>query len=174
MTRVDTGASADPRVAGPWRPAPIRRGRTPPACRFALAGARPVAALGHQGQEGVQAVGVEVDAAVGLHVGEGAVGRPGRPVGAVGGERVPHVGHGHDAGGQGDLLPGQAVGVAGAVVALVVLADHGQGVAERRGPPDDVGADDRVLLDPGPLLVAEGPGLFSTWSGMPTLPTSCR
>jgi hypothetical protein len=44
-------------------------------------------------------------------------------------------------------------------VALVVLADHGQGVAQRRGPPDDVGADDRVLLDPGPLVVAEGAGL---------------
>ena len=115
-----------------------------------------VATLGHQGQEGVKAARVEVAAPVGLHVGQGPVGRPGRPVGAVGGERVPHVGHGHDPRGQRDLLPGDPVGVAAPVVALVVLADHGEGVAQRRGPPDDVLADDRVLLDPGPLVVGEG------------------
>jgi hypothetical protein len=132
-----------------------------------------VATLGHQGQEGVEAPGVEVGAAAGIEVAQGAVGRPRRPVGAVGGERVPDVGHGHDAGGQRDLA-GKAVGVAAAVVALVVLADHLEGFAERWGAPDDVGADDRVLLDPGPLLSVRAPGLLRTWSGMPTLPTSWR
>jgi hypothetical protein len=42
------------------------------------------------------------------------------------------------------------------------------------GAPDDVGADDRVLLDPDPLLSVRAPGLLRTWSGMPTLPTSWR
>jgi hypothetical protein len=124
-----------------------------------VAAARAVATPGHQGQEGVKAARVEMGAAVGLQVGQGTVGRPGRPVGAIRGQRVPHVGHGHDAGGQRDLLPGEAVGIAAPLVALVVLADHRQGVAQRRGPPDDVGPDDRVLLDPGPLLVGEGAGL---------------
>jgi hypothetical protein len=43
-----------------------------------------------------------------------------------------------------------------AVEALVVLADDLQGPAQRRGPADDVGADHRVLLDPGPLLLGKG------------------
>ena len=55
--------------------------------------------------------------------------------------------------------PARPSGVAAAVVALVVLADHLEGFAERGGASDDVGADDRVLLDPGPLLVGEGLGL---------------
>jgi hypothetical protein len=86
----------------------------------------------------------------------------------------PHVGHGLDPGRQRDLLPGQALGVAAPVVAPVVLADHGQGVAQRRGPPDDVGADDRVLLDPGPLVVAEGTGLVEDVVGDADLAPSCR
>src|SRR5215207_1112642 len=48
------------------------------------------------------------------------------------GERVPHVDHGHDSGGQRDLLPGEAVGVAVAVEALVALVDDLQGPAQRR------------------------------------------
>src|SRR5918995_1889009 len=80
---------------------PAARGRG----GVAVAAGRAVATLGHQGQEGVEAARVEVGAAVGRQVGQGAVGGPGRPVGAVRGQRVPDVGHGHDAGGQRDLLP---------------------------------------------------------------------
>jgi hypothetical protein len=89
-----------------------------------------VASFGHEGQERVQAARVEVGAAPRLQVAQGPVGRPGRPVGAVRGERVPHVDHGDDPGGLGDLLPGEAVGIAAAVEALVVLADDRQGVAQ--------------------------------------------
>ena len=73
-----------------------------------------VAALGHQGEDGVKAVWVEVGAAPRFKVAQGPVGWPGRAVGTVGGECVPHVDHGDDAGGQRDLLPGEAVRVAGA------------------------------------------------------------
>jgi hypothetical protein len=69
-------------------------------------------------------------APAGQQMAQSAVGRPGRPVGAVRGERVPHVDHGDDPGGLGDLLPGEAVGIAAAVEALVVLADDRQGVAQ--------------------------------------------
>jgi hypothetical protein len=124
--------------------------------RIAVSVAGAVAALGHQGQEGVQAAGVEVAAPAGLQVSQGTVGWPGRPVGTIRGERVPHIGDGDDPGGQRDLLPGQGVGIAAPVVALVVLADHLQGLAQRRRPPDDVGADNGVFLDPGPLLLGKG------------------
>jgi len=55
--------------------------------------------------------------------------------------------------------------VALAVVALVVLADHHQRVAQRRCPPDDIGPHDRMFLNPGQLLVGEGAGLVQDMVG---------
>jgi hypothetical protein len=115
--------------------------------RIAVPVARTMAALSHHGQEGVQAAWVEMGAAAGFQVPQGTVWRPGRPVGTVGGERVPHVGDSHDAGKQRDLLAGKAIGVALAVLALMVRADHRQRVTQRRSPPDDIGPHDRVFLD---------------------------
>jgi hypothetical protein len=119
-------------------------------------------------------VGVEMGAPAGQQMAQSAVGRPGRPVGAVPGERVPHVDHNDDPGGQRDPPAGVAAGVAVAVGALMVLADDLEGPAQRRSPPDDVGADHRMLLDPAPLLLGEGARLVEHVIGMSTLPTSCR
>ena len=79
------------------------------------------APLGHQGSEHVDADRVEVAAPSGQEMGQRGVGVPGPPVGPVRGQGVPHVGHGGDARRQGDVLPGQAVGVPGAVEPLVVV-----------------------------------------------------
>src|SRR4051794_38656814 len=53
-----------------------------------------------------------------------------RAVGAHGGQRIEHVGDREDARRQRDDLAGQAVGVAGAVPALVMVADDELGLPE--------------------------------------------
>jgi hypothetical protein len=137
-------------------------------------GAGVVASFGHEGQERVQAVRVEVAAAPGLQVAQGPVGWPGRTVGAVGGECVPDVDHGDDAGGQRDLLGGEAVGVSLPSKCSWCWRMTARASRSEGGPADDVGADHRVLLDPGPLLLGQGAGLVQDVVGIPTLPTSCR
>ena len=60
----------------------------------------------------------------------------GRFVDPAGAQGVVHVGDGHDAGGQRDGLAGQAVGIAPAVAALVVMARDVDGhLQETRAKP---------------------------------------
>ena len=67
-------------------------------------------------------------------------------VGAVAGERVERVGEREHAGRERDLLAGQAVRVAAAVPALVVVADQRPRGLEERDLADDLLADQRVAL----------------------------
>ena len=70
---------------------------------------------------------------------------------------MPGVAGEHDPAGQRDGLAGQAVGVAAAVPALVLVA-HGAGhLLEVRDAAQDLLADDRVPLHDRPLLVGQRP-----------------
>ena len=103
--------------------------------------------------------------------------RPRRLVGALGEQRVEHVGHGADAGGERDRLAREAVRVARAVPALVVRArDHAPRAGSGR-TPSRRGSRRRRRCGSASARAPRRrswPGLRSTRSGMPTLPTSCR
>ena len=81
--------------------------------------------------------------------------RRGGAVGAVGGQRVERVGHREDARRERDVLARQAVRVARAVPALVVVADDELGVAEEVDVAQDLPADDRGAAHQRALLVGE-------------------
>ena len=74
---------------------------------------------------------------------------------AVAGHRVEGVADQHDAAGQRDLAGLQAVGVAAAVPALVLVADRAGDLFKAGHGHDDALADHRVLLHHFPLLVVE-------------------
>ena len=80
-------------------------------------------------------------------------------VGAVGEHGVQRIGHGQDAGVAGDVLALELVGIAGAVIALVVMAHHVDDVRVELDLRGDVGADDGVGLDMLALLGRELAGL---------------
>src|SRR5437660_11032144 len=74
------------------------------------------------------------------------VARERRTIGARRGERVEDVGHGDDARLERDGLPGQSVGIAGAVPALVVMSDHARDGGEELEGVDDLRADDGIVV----------------------------
>src|SRR5499427_982012 len=78
---------------------------------------------------------------------------------AVRGERVVHVGDGHDARAQGNRRAGKPVGVAAAIVALVMVADDQRAVGEELERGHDLGAGERVPSHHAPLVVGERTGL---------------
>ena len=69
-----------------------------------------------------------------------------RLVGAVRGDGVERIGYGDNARHQRNLVGRQAVGIAGAVDALVVQFDSGQHFFQLRDGAHDVGAFHGVLL----------------------------
>src|SRR5205085_7840410 len=75
-----------------------------------------------------------------------------RAVGARRGERVEDVGHGDNARLEWDGLAGQSVGIAGAVPAFVMMADHARGVGEELEGGDDLRADDGMRAHDLPFL----------------------
>ena len=76
-------------------------------------------------------------------------------VGAEGGQGVEAIGDGDDAGQQRDALAAQAVGVAAAVEALVVVADGGQDVAVADDRRQDALADHGMLADHSQISSAD-------------------
>src|SRR5690606_25010068 len=110
-------------------------------------------------QAGVHHLGVVALAAPGADFGEGGVEPQGRPVGAVGHHGFDHVGHRHDAGFEADILALEALGVAGAVEALVVLVGD---IRHRPGEfhvGEDAVAGDRVILHQPVFDIGEAAGL---------------
>ena len=114
------------------------------------------------------AAGALLDDGHGLLVGEAFL------VAAAGDQRVEHVGHGHDAGGQGDVLTLEAAGVAPAVPLLVVVVGQVHGLLEvARGalgdhvhrPGDDLAAGGGVGLHDLELLVGQLAGLVEDGVG---------
>ncbi len=81
-------------------------------------------------------------------------------VGAGARHGVEAVGDGQDPGGQRDRLAGQAAGVAGAVVVLVVVGHAGQEVVELLEVLEDVHADLDVRLDRPVFLGRQRLGLL--------------
>src|SRR3990172_949351 len=81
-------------------------------------------------------------------------------VGAVGGHRVEGVADEDDARAERDLVAGEAVGVAAAVVVLVVVGDYRRGGRQVGEAAGDPGAHLRVPLDHRPLVLAEAAGLL--------------
>ena len=74
----------------------------------------------------------------------------------------------------GIAVAGQAVGVAGAVEALVVVADGRSRVAQRRDAAHDLLAERRVRAHDRPLLGRRaGPASRGSRCGIAALPTSC-
>ena len=71
------------------------------------------------------------------------------------------------------IVAGQPGRVALAVPALVVAADHLDGAAQRLDAGHHLDPEQRVGPHHLPLPRVQRPGLLSTASGMPTLPTSC-
>ena len=74
---------------------------------------------------------------------------------AVGGHGVVSVGDMDDAGVEGDVVSGEAVGVAGAVVIFVMETDDGEIVDEDAGAFEDANADGGVGFDDGALDIGE-------------------
>src|ERR1700730_6412991 len=138
-------STPESRTRSPSRKSPSRRSssRPPPTsptpapcCRKRSSGFRgglPVGADLVDGvDEEVQQVRVEMSAPAGPHIREGGI--PGKcgPVDPVAREGVVHVGDGGDPTLGGGVLAGQAVGVAAAVPALVVVqGDAGAELQER-------------------------------------------
>ncbi len=89
----------------------------------------------------------------------------GFPIGPVAGERVIDIGHVNKAGAQGDLFALEAVGVAGAVPALVLVLDELSGFAVHLQVFEQIEADDRVLLDELLFGVIEGAALIQDGVG---------
>ena len=83
----------------------------------------------------------------------------GAAVRAIAGQGVVVVDDADDARAERDVLAGQAVGIAGAVPALVVRADQRHDRIRERHVRDDLGADARMRLDAGELLGGERPRL---------------
>ena len=121
------------------------------------------------GDEGVDHVRVELGAGVAAQLGERLRVRQRAPVRAVGYERVPGVAGEHDARGERDLLAGDAVRVAAAVPALVLVADRVRHRGEAGQRPQDALADDGVLAHQLPLLGVEPAGLVEDLVGDPDL-----
>ena len=71
-----------------------------------------------------------------------------------------------------DLRAGEAVRIALAVPALVLVADDPRHVAQTRDRAQDALADRGVLAHDLPLAIGQGPGLCRISSGTPTLPMS--
>ena len=92
-------------------------------------------------------LGVELRAGAAPKLDERHVERPRLAVRAVGGHRVQRVADGDDPGGQRDRVAAQAVGVAGAVVALVDRTHQRGDAGQQRDPGQQRRADRRVLLD---------------------------
>ena len=90
---------------------------------------------------------------------EGLLHRAGRPVGAAADDGVEGVGERDDAGAERDALALQAVGIAGAVPALVVVADDGREVARHAQRVADALADLGVLAHDPELVLGQRPGL---------------
>src|SRR4051794_16796797 len=74
---------------------------------------------------------VEVAAGAGPDVGKRVGRRPTLAVRAVGGERVPHVGHGDDPGLERDGAAREATGIPATVDALMVMEDHRERLVQR-------------------------------------------
>ena len=100
-------------------------------------------------------------------VADGILARPSRAVRAFGGEGIEDVHHGEDAGGEGDLLAFEPLGVAGAIPFFVVaVGDVEGGVQEGDGGEQLVG-EGGVLAHEGPFVIGEGGGLEQdgVWDG---------
>src|SRR5262245_34748004 len=99
---------------------------------------------------------IELGAGAALELADGCVRRERLAVGTRGRPRVVRVADGDDAGRQRDRPTRDAVGIAGAVPALVRRADDVADPAQRRGGREDALADQSVLADEGPLVLREG------------------
>src|SRR5881396_667042 len=106
----------------------------------------------HDRRQCFEDLGVEHRAGEVRHPLHGLLGRHLLLVGSGGAQGVVDLRHGDDASPQRDLLPPQAVGVAGTVPALVVAAHHGDDVLEVGKRREDLGPDAEALLDVLELL----------------------
>lgn len=95
-----------------------------------------------------------------MDFGEGDLDRKSLAVGAVAGHGVVGVGYSKDPGDDVDIFSGEFVGVAAAVVALVVAANSGEAVAELWDLEDDLFAEFGVGFDHVELFVGKSAGLL--------------
>src|SRR5690554_4286436 len=96
--------------------------------------------------EGLDAGRVEMGAAAGDDFRIGLFNGPGRLVGTFGAESVEHIGEGDYAGLDRNVGPGQAIGIARAIPALVVTLGNEFGCADQIGRAafQDAGANGHV------------------------------
>ena len=100
--------------------------------------------------------GIELDARELAQFGQCLlVGQRGHPVGSGGRHRFEGISDVEDPGEPRDLVTDEPVGIAGAVVPLVVVADDRQFRAELRDRSDDLGAQDRMRVHDHPLVAVE-------------------
>ncbi len=114
----------------------------------------PPAQPAQHAQECLDHLGVELRADAAPQLGEALLVAERRPVGPPARHGVVAVDHAHGTGDQRDLVAGEAVGVAAAVEALVVVAHAGHELLVEQGS-HDLGADARVLADELPLFRGE-------------------
>src|SRR5436190_8802475 len=122
----------------------------------ALAGFLVVEALDREDPlEGGDAARAELRAGGAPELLQGLRGRPCGPVDAGREHRVERVRHVDDPSAERDFLPAQPVGIAGAVVAFVVVPDRWHGVVQEAEAVDDAGALVGVALHQVPLLLGQ-------------------
>ena len=109
-------------------------------------------------QEGADHLRIELHPSAAPQFGEAATVAQGWSIGPLTGHGVVTVDHAHGAGKQRDRLAGQAVGVALAVEALVVVA-HALNELCVKQRTHDLGADAGMLTNELPLLRGQGAGL---------------
>src|SRR3972149_6096806 len=131
----------------PWKAEPRHAGASSGRAGSLLTG------LGfHDPKEGPDDPGIELaPGALPEDPGGGAVAQ-GLPVGAIGGHGIVGVGPPHDAGQDRNGLPAQPLGVATAIVMLLVVADDGPDRLEEVHLADDVLPNERGGPDGRPLL----------------------
>ena len=147
------GAGAGAAAVGPrGRPRRLGRQRRGP-------GDGQDAPVGQLADEELDALGVELAPGVAAQLVDRLGRGPRAAVGAIAGHRVVGVGDEEDARGVGDRRAREAVGVAGAVEALVGMADPGRHGLQALDPSDDLGPGSRVLGHQGVLLGCQRPRL---------------
>src|SRR5215469_9909133 len=114
-------------------------------------------------QHGIEEDGNQASVERAIRLREQTLTRPthgeGRTVRSIGGERVVHVRDGYDARTHGNGVADEPIGIAAAIMTLVMVADDESAVGEELERRHDLGAGERVASHDAPLVVREWSGL---------------
>src|SRR5208282_3199920 len=119
----------------------------------------------HGFYEGTDDFRVELVCSAAFEFGEGFFGVASFLVGALGGDGVVGIGDGDDARAQGDLVAGEAIGIAGAIVKFVMVANHFADAVHGGEGLENFRAEFGVGFHGGPLGGVERAGFIENGFG---------